>query len=46
MQGLFELAEVAYTGCNPVVSAVGMHKHFAKQLPSSQWHRLPAWHFG
>jgi D-alanine-D-alanine ligase len=32
MQGLFELAEVAYTGCNTVVSALGMHKHFAKQL--------------
>ncbi len=32
MQGLFELAEVAYTGCSTVVSAVGMHKHFAKQI--------------
>ena len=32
MQGLFELAEVAYTGCNTIVSAIGMHKHFAKQL--------------
>lgn len=32
MQGLFELAQVAYTGCNTVASAVGMHKHFAKQL--------------
>jgi D-alanine-D-alanine ligase len=32
MQGLFELAEVAYTGCNTLVSALGMHKHFAKQV--------------
>jgi len=32
MQGLFELADVAYTGCNVLASAVGMNKHFTKQL--------------
>ncbi len=32
MQGLFELADVAYTGCNVSASAVGMNKHFTKQL--------------
>lgn len=32
IQGLFELAEVAYVGCGVLASAVGMDKDFAKRL--------------
>lgn len=32
VQGLFELAEVAYVGCGVLASAVGMDKDFAKRL--------------
>lgn len=32
IQGLFELAEIAYVGCGVLASAVGMDKDFAKRL--------------
>lgn len=32
IQGLFELADVAYVGCGVLASAVGMDKEFAKRL--------------
>ena len=32
LQGLFEMAEVAYTGCGLMAAGLGMHKQFAKQL--------------
>jgi D-alanine-D-alanine ligase len=32
MQGLFELSDIAYAGCNPLASSIGMHKHLAKGL--------------
>jgi D-alanine-D-alanine ligase len=32
VQGLFELAEVAYVGCGVLASSVGMDKDFAKRL--------------
>jgi D-alanine-D-alanine ligase len=35
VQGLFELAEVAYVGCGVLASAVGMDKDFAKRLVES-----------
>ncbi len=32
LQGLFELAEIAYVGCGVLASAVGMDKEFTKRL--------------
>lgn len=32
IQGLFELADIAYVGCGVLASAVGMDKEFAKRL--------------
>jgi len=32
LQGLFELAEVPYTGCNAISSSLGMNKHLTKSV--------------
>ncbi len=39
VQGLFELADVAYTGCNVLASAVAMNKYLCKSLLHS--HGIP-----